>query len=254
MNKTVIANWKMNGNSKTSKEWASEVCDYFSSHDTDAEIVVCPPFPLLPLLKNCFDGCSTRVPIHLGGQDCHMESKGAYTGDTSADLLKDVGCRYVIVGHSERRSYAGESNDLVRQKAVAAIKAGVIPVICIGETQQQREEGETMAVIARQINESVPVDAAIGHFILAYEPVWAIGSGNVPTMDEIKEVHLAIVKKVSEHVRAKNAVDIAEISVLYGGSVKPDNAGEIMALENVAGVLVGGASLKADDFCKIISS
>ena len=246
MKKIIVANWKMCGDIESSKVWTQNILSLLPNIPVDTQVVVCPPAPLLPLLKDALNG----LQIHLGGQDCHHQSEGAYTGETSAKLLKDVGCEYVIVGHSERRNYCQETSEMVRTKAARAIKTGLIPIICIGETAEQRAAGKTLAVINQQIEESIPDEATLGNFILAYEPVWAIGSGNLPTMDEIKQVHSSIIANVSKH----KAIDIAEVYVLYGGSVKPDNAGEILALSEVSGVLVGGASLNANDFCKIISS
>lgn len=246
MKKIIVANWKMCGNIESSKVWAQNILSLLPTIPVNTQVVVCPPAPLLSLLKSSLSGSQ----IHLGGQDCHFQPEGAYTGETSAKLLKDVGCEYVIVGHSERRNYCQETSEMVRAKAACAIKIGLIPIICIGETLEQRANGNTLPVITQQIEESIPDDATAGNFILAYEPVWAIGSGNLPTMDEIKQVHSAIIASVSK----RKAIDINEVYVLYGGSVKPDNAGEILALSNVSGLLVGGASLNANDFCKIILS
>ncbi len=246
MKKTVIANWKMCGTPDSSKAWAQEFTAQLSGTTAKSEIVVCPPFPLISILKEALG----ESPVKLGAQNCHIQPEGAYTGETSALLLNALGCEYVIVGHSERRAQCGESSDIVRQKATRAIKTGLIPVICIGETATQRENGKTLDIINQQIEESLPFEAAAGNFILAYEPVWAIGSGNLPTMDEITQVHRAIITNVSKRI----ALDITQVSVLYGGSVKPDNAGEIMALPEVSGVLVGGASLKAEEFYKIAAS
>lgn len=246
MKKIIAANWKMNGSVASAKDWAKGVTSSLAKIKPDVEMVVCPPFPLISILGDELSGC----PIKLGGQDCHSEKNGAYTGETAAPLLKDLGCGYVIVGHSERRHLFNESDDVVKSKALCAMDSGLIPIICIGETQKQREDGKTIEVINRQIERSVPKEAASGNFVLAYEPVWAIGSGKIPTLSEIKEVHKAIINKVSDFI----AIDVAQIRVLYGGSVKPDNSGEIMAISEVCGVLVGGASLKADDFVEIAMS
>ncbi len=245
MKKIIVANWKMCGTPESSKLWVEEFIPAFSSSKFDSTVIICPPSPLLPMLQGEFAGSG----IELGGQDCHFQPEGAYTGETSARLLKLVGCKYVIVGHSERRDYCKESNDIVKKKASMAISAGLIPIICIGETREQRESGKTIEIINRQLEESIPAEAVAGNFILAYEPVWAIGSGNLPTMNEIKQVHNAILTNVSRSL----GVDIAGVAVLYGGSVKADNAREILALPEVAGVLVGGASLKAGEFLKIAS-
>jgi triosephosphate isomerase (TIM) len=243
MKKFIVANWKMCGGIESSRIWAEKILSH-GQIPADKEAVVCPPDALLTTLKDLL----SNSRIKLGGQDCHFKDEGAYTGETSAKLLKDVGCEYVIVGHSERRNYLKESNETVRDKAANAIKNGLIPIICIGETAGEREKGRTIKVIREQIAGSIPDEAGSGNFLLAYEPVWAIGSGKLPTMDEINEVHTAIKTDVSE----RKKIDAAEVYVLYGGSVKPDNAGEILRLSSVSGVLVGGASLNADDFYKII--
>lgn len=242
MKKFIVANWKMCGRVESSKIWAQKIIA--RQIPAEREVVVCPPTALLSILKDALG----ESAVKLGGQDCHAKDEGAYTGETSAQLLKDLGCEYVIVGHSERRSYQMENNEIVRAKAICAIKTGLIPVICIGETGKQRENGKTLEVIKQQIAESVPDEAGFGNFLLAYEPVWAIGSGKLPTMDEIKQVHEAIKTSISE----RKKIDAAGVYVLYGGSVKPDNAADILGLSSVSGVLVGGASLNADDFYKII--
>ncbi len=246
MGKIIVANWKMCGDTASSKKWTENILADSSKFPSGSTVVVCPPAPLLPIINYALRGSA----IKLGGQDCHFQQEGAYTGETSAKLLKDIGCGYVIVGHSERRAGCGETDAIVNAKAASAIKNGLIPIICIGETQVQRENGETIEVINRQITESIPDVAAYGNFILAYEPVWAIGSGKIPSMDEIQQVHNAIITSVSK----RSAIDIGGVYVLYGGSVKPANAREILALDNVAGVLVGGASLDENDFAKIIMS
>lgn len=246
MKKIIVANWKMCGLPEMAEDWGEKVVSRLPEILRElAEVVVCPPAPLLTYMKNTLAGSQ----VYVGAQDCHPQAEGAYTGDISARLLKAVGCSHVIVGHSERRSLHGETDGEVSAKAAQAIKNGLVPIICIGETQKQRENGETIAVINRQVEVSIPDDAKAGNFILAYEPVWAIGSGNLPTMDEIKQVHNAIITSVSRRTK----VDIGQVMVLYGGSVKPDNAAGIMRVEGVAGVLVGGASLKADEFCKIVA-
>ncbi len=246
MKKIIVANWKMHGTPESTKLWAQDFIAKSSQIHTGVEVVVCPPAALISILKDAVDSKN----IYLGGQDCHIQPEGAYTGETSAVLLKSLGCKYVLVGHSERRAHCGETNDIVRQKAVRAIKTGLIPIICIGETSEQRKNGKTLEIINQQIEESLPYEAALGNFILAYEPVWAIGSGNLPTMDEIKQVHSAIITNVSKRI----AIDITQVCVLYGGSVKSDNASEILSLPEVSGVLVGGASLKAEEFYKIVVS
>lgn len=251
MAKLYIANWKMCGEPAMALQWAEAMVRLLgATWQGEKQVVVCPPAPLLPLLKSALSASS----IALGGQNCHAQPEGAYTGEISAPLLRAVGCDYVLVGHSERRALCGETSEIVRQKAARAIASGLIPVICIGETAQQRAEGQTLEVIQQQIDESLPEGASAQHFVLAYEPVWAIGSGKVPTLDEIAQVHAAIIAHVAQRIGLASPAEIGQVTVLYGGSVKPDNAKDILAVAGVSGVLVGGASLKADDFYTIVES
>lgn len=206
MKKFIVANWKMNGDSESAKKWAHDFMLSLPQIPYGTEAVVCPPAPLVPIV-NYLLGDSD---IKTGAQDCHAKQEGAFTGETSAKLLKDIGCSYVIVGHSERRAMNGENSEIVSAKAAAAINSGLIPVICIGETAKQREAGDTIKVINQQIDESLPKEASKGNFILAYEPVWAIGSGNLPTMDEIKQVHDAIITRVSKSI----AIETSKVYVL----------------------------------------
>lgn len=194
---------------------------------TENQIIICPPFTLL--------GTGDWGLAKVGAQDCSIHNAGAYTGEISAQMIADTGAKYVIVGHSERRQYHGETNEIVRQKASAAIAAGLTPIICVGETLSQKEN--SFEIITQQITESIPD----GDFIIAYEPVWAIGTGLTPTTDEIAAMH--------EHMRG-----ITTAKLLYGGSVKGTNAAEIMSIPNVDGVLVGGASLDPDNFVPIITA
>jgi triosephosphate isomerase len=188
--------------------------------------------------------------IALGGQDCHPKPSGAHTGDISADMLADAGAAFVILGHSERRADHGETDALVRAKAEAAVAAGLVAIICVGETEAQRDAGETLAVIAGQLAGSVPAAASPQTTVIAYEPVWAIGTGRTPTLPEIAEVHADIRARLSTRFGAA----ASGFRLVYGGSVKPSNAAEIFALPNVDGALVGGASLKAADFGGIIAA
>lgn len=248
MKKIIVANWKMNGSPEMVKLWAEKLRSLLpptTSHQPPTT-VLCPPAPLLAYAQAALAG----TPITIGGQDCHEKPSGAHTGDTSAVLLKELACGYVIVGHSERRQNHGESSELVSQKAAAAISAGLIPIICIGETEAERDSGQTIEVLRQQIAESIPQTAKTGNFILAYEPVWAIGSGKVPTMGEIATAHQAIISATAQ----RTGLAPEAVCVLYGGSVKPENAGEIMKIAGVAGVLVGGASLDAEGFWKIVAS
>ena len=250
MNKIIVGNWKMNGTPAMAKAWAQEFSVCLSTiHHPPSTIIICPPAPLITLLKTEL----ADLPIDIGGQDCSEHKEGAYTGDTAADLLYSLGVKYVIVGHSERRQYHAETGEIIRAKATQAIKSGLTPIICVGETAQQRDSGETEAVLREQVAECHPVRAVseaqdYRQFILAYEPVWAIGSGNVPTADDIKTAHETIISAVDK----QTGLARKDISVLYGGSVKPENASEIMKIAGVAGVLVGGASLTAGEFWKII--
>ena len=196
------------------------------------------------------DAVSTALagsPVLLGGQDCHAQPSGAFTGDISAPMLKDLGASHVILGHSERRTLHGESDEQVAAKVAAARSAGLIAIVCVGETEAQRDSGDTLGVIVRQIDRSIPSDAAAVELVVAYEPVWASGTGRTPTLAEIAEVHQAIRSRLAARIGGGDTVRI-----LYGGSVKPSNAAEVLALDDVDGALVGGASLKADDFIAIV--
>jgi triosephosphate isomerase len=246
MQKTVIGNWKMYGEPEMAHALAHSAAQKAAEHRGRVQIVLCPPATLLPVVSESIAGTG----VQMGGQDCHVQPEGAYTGDVSANMLRMVGCRYVLVGHSERRKYHNEQSRDVSHKAARAIKSGLIPVICIGETEEERDSGKTRDVLAEQIRESIPEEALAGDFILAYEPVWAIGSGKTPTLDDIRDIHTYITSFASK----RTGLDAKRVVVLYGGSVKPANAAEIMALEGVAGVLVGGASLKPEEFCRIIDA
>ncbi|WP_119391725.1 triose-phosphate isomerase [Taklimakanibacter lacteus] len=234
----VAGNWKMNGTTASLRE-ARLLAGMLKGVRLKCEVMICPPATLISTIKPVFKG--TR--IRLGGQDCHGQANGAHTGDISAEMLADVGCGAVIVGHSERRTDHGETDETVRMKAEAAHRAGLIAIICIGETLAHRKNGETLAVISRQLAGSVPEGANAANTVIAYEPVWAIGTGLTPTTVEVAEVHASIRTKTDPDMR-----------ILYGGSVKPANAAELMAVTNVNGALVGGASLKAADFIGIIKA
>ena len=236
--KIAAGNWKMNG-MQSSLEELRILEDKHG--DADIAILICPPFTLI---SACED-----TPFDIGGQDCHTAEAGAHTGDISAEMLADVGASYVLVGHSERRTDHGETDALIALKSQAAYDAGLIAVICIGETLDEREGGTTLDVIDAQLAGSVPDTADALNTVIAYEPVWAIGTGKVPTTDQIAEVHA--------HIRARLADrfdDGAEFSLLYGGSVKGSNATDIFAVPNVDGALVGGASLTAEAFSPIIAA
>lgn len=236
----VIGNWKMNGRRAEALALAGAVREGASR--CSATLVICPPAPLLaPVAAELGDG-----PVLLGGQDCHARASGAFTGDVAAEMLADAGCRFVIVGHSERRTAHGESDAQVRAKAEAARRAGLIAVLCIGETLAQRESGATRDVLQAQIRGSLPDGANADGVVVAYEPVWAIGTGRVATPAQAAEAHRWIRAELEGLTGAGSSW-----SILYGGSVKPDNARDLFALEGVDGALVGGASLEAAQFLAI---
>lgn len=203
------------------------------------DFLVCPPFVhvggVKPLLTH----------VSLGAQDCSLFTNGAYTGDVSADMLADMGCRYVILGHSERRQHFGETDDTIRQKAEKAWQAGLIALICVGETEAQREEGQETHIVAEQMKQAIPEGATAQNLVVAYEPVWAIGTGKTATPDDIRAMHAFIKDQLSSRFGDQ------PIRILYGGSVKPSNAGDIFKIPHVHGALIGGASLKASDFIAI---
>lgn len=207
------------------------------------DLAICPPATLAGKVGDAIKGSG----IALGGQDCHAEKAGAFTGDLSAEMWADIGAQYVIVGHSERRTLHGETDAAVSAKASAVLRAGLTPIICIGESLAERDEGRTLAVIGVQLAGSVPANAGESTVVIAYEPVWAIGTGRTPTIAQVAEVHGFIQKTLSDRFGDAGKA----IRLLYGGSVKPDNAKELMAVAGVDGALVGGASLKAADFLKI---
>jgi len=211
----------------------------------ECDLAVCPPTTLLQAVGDTLRGSG----IALGGQDCHAEPKGAYTGDIAAPMLRDLGCTYVIVGHSERRGGHGESDQQVCAKATAARAAAMMPILCIGETLAERDAGQALDVVERQLEGSLPEKIEASKLVIAYEPVWAIGTGRTPTIAEVAAVH--------SHIRAVLAAKLknaAETRILYGGSVKPGNARELLSIANVDGALVGGASLVAADFWAIAQS
>jgi triosephosphate isomerase (TIM) len=244
--KLIAGNWKMNGLKAEGLALARALVARAAAGDPpDCSLAVCPPATLLIPIGDTLRGSG----IALGGQDCHAEPKGAHTGDVSAAMLKDAGCAYVIVGHSERRADHGETDAGVRAKARAAHAAGLVPILCIGETLAEREAGEALAVVNRQLEGSLPEGLKAPDIVIAYEPVWAIGTGRTPTAEEVAAVHARIRALLRERVK-----DAAEVPILYGGSVKPTNARELLSVENVDGALVGGASLNAADFWSIAQS
>ena len=243
MRKLAAGNWKMNGMAAA----LSEVAALCNANPAPAcEMLLCPPATLLAQMNWAAKGTA----LMLGGQDCHTDALGAHTGDISAAMLKDAGAAYVIVGHSERRTDHGETDAQVLAKAQAALAAGLTPIVCIGETEAQRDAGETLDVIGRQLAGSVPDTATAATLVVAYEPVWAIGTGRTPTLEQIAEVHTFLRTRLT----ARIGTEAAGVRLLYGGSVKPSNAAEIFALPHVDGALVGGASLKAADFGAIVAA
>ena len=241
----VAGNWKMNGASAELGELRGIGNGFLRGLDAETDALICVPATLLSRAVEAIG--HGRTPVRLGGQDCHAAASGAHTGDISAEMLKDAGASHVIVGHSERRTDHGETDAIVLAKAEAAWRAGLVAVICIGETRAQREAGETLAVLSRQIAGSVPGRAAHTTTVIAYEPVWAIGSGLTPTVDDVAEAHAHIRAELEALVGA----EARRMRILYGGSVKPSNAKELLRVANVDGALVGGASLKAADFLAI---
>ena len=242
--KLAAGNWKMNG---TAADLA-ELGTLATMLPADApEVIICPPAPLLYRASTA----AQATPISIGAQDCHMQASGAFTGDISAAMIADTGATYVIVGHSERREAHAERDRHIRKKAKAAWAANLTAIICIGETLEDHEANNTLDIIAGQLAGSLPAAVTTTNTIIAYEPVWAIGTGKVPTLDQIAEVHDFIRSKLA----TRYGTDVAErLPLLYGGSVKPDNAATIFQAQNVDGALVGGASLKANDFAPIIKA
>ncbi|MDA7427569.1 triose-phosphate isomerase [Primorskyibacter aestuariivivens] len=242
--KLAAGNWKMNGTSAELERLATLAQNHGAAK---SEVLICPPATLLSRAADTVAGSA----IAVGGQDCHAEVSGAHTGDVSAQMLKDAGAEFVIIGHSERREDHGESDEDVRNKARAALDAGLVAVICVGESLGEREAANTLDIIGGQLAGSIP-DGVTGHtLVIAYEPIWAIGTGKVPTTDQIGEVHDFIRARLERRFGAGVG---RSVRILYGGSVKPGNATEIFAVSNVDGALVGGASLKPEDFGPIIDA
>lgn len=244
----IAGNWKMNGLLGSGTDLAGEIAVRAKQlGPVAAELLVCPPAHLLIPVGTVVKDAG----IALGGQDCHSAKSGAHTGDISAEMLADIGCRYVILGHSERRSDHKESDALVKAKAEAAIAAGLVPIVCVGETADQRRAGSYLAVIEGQIAGSLPDSATGANLVVAYEPVWAIGTGLTAKPADVAEVHGHIRGLLNAKL---GGAEGGAVRILYGGSVKPDNAAELLAVSDVDGALVGGASLKAGDFWAIATS
>ena len=241
----VAGNWKMNG-VKASAAELGKIMQGAGDIWTKTDLMICPPATLVMT----FAVVALGSRIEIGGQDCHAEPSGAFTGDISAEMLADVGATAVIVGHSERRTYHKETDADVRAKAQAAWRAGLTAIVCIGEIRAEREAGKTLDVLGRQLDGSLPDGASGANLVVAYEPVWAIGTGLTPTAADVAEAH----KFIRERLDARYGTTAETIRILYGGSVKPSNAAELMGVANVDGALVGGASLKAEDFLGIAAA
>jgi triosephosphate isomerase len=238
----VAGNWKMNGTAASAGELGKIIAGA-EALAGKADLMVCPPATLIA----SFAGAARGAPVTIGGQDCHAEPSGAHTGDIAAEMLADAGAGAVIVGHSERRTDHQETDAQVRAKAQAAWRAGLAAIVCVGEQRAEREAGKTLDVVGRQLDGSLPDAATTANLVIAYEPVWAIGTGLTPTPADVAEVHGFIRRRLTE----RYGVEGERVRILYGGSVKPTNAKELLTIADVNGALVGGASLKADDFLGI---
>ncbi len=239
----IAGNWKMNGLAASLDE-ARKVAAGVKGGA--ARVALCPPATLIQRMVEALDGSAVLV----GGQDCHPEASGAFTGDVAAEMLADAGARLVILGHSERRAIYDETDELVARKVAAALRGGLEPIVCVGETLEQRKAGDALSVVTSQVKGSLPAGLAGQAFAVAYEPVWAIGTGLTPTTAEIEEMHVAVRATLKSMFGAHGET----VPILYGGSVKPSNAAEILNAAEVGGALVGGASLKADDFLGIVGA
>ena len=248
MRKPLVAgNWKMNGSLESVQNLLDGIKGGIAAVQ-NADVAVCPPYVYLPETQKLLDGSV----IGWGGQDLSTEASGAYTGEVAASMLKDFGCQYVIVGHSERRTYHQESDELVAKKYAVARAAGLVPILCVGETLEEREQGITEAVVARQLDAVIALEGveALNEGVIAYEPVWAIGTGKTATPEQAQDVHAFIRSRVAE----KSAEVADGVRILYGGSMKPDNASELIGKPDIDGGLIGGASLKAEDFLAICTA
>ncbi|MBC7135194.1 MAG: triose-phosphate isomerase [Oceanibaculum nanhaiense] len=244
--KLIAGNWKMNLLKAEGEALVRALGASLASEPKPAcDVLVCPPFTLLGALAPL---CG-EAGLALGAQDCHAAPSGAFTGNVAAPMLADAGCAYVIVGHSERRSLHGEDNATVKAKAEAALAAGLVAIVCVGETEAERDSGKAEEIVVAQLLQSLPEGASAGNLVVAYEPVWAIGTGRTPTVAQVADMHAALRKALGGAV-----ADAAGVRILYGGSVKPGNAAELLAVANVDGALVGGASLSHGDFWAICQS
>lgn len=244
----IAANWKMY---KTASEVEDFLKEFLStpSRSSESDVVICPPYPFLALTKQLLSGSVVK----LGAQNMNENKEGAYTGEVSPLMLQSVGCEYVILGHSERRQYYGETNSIVNKKLITALQYGFVPIVCVGETLTEREAGHTLRVVSAQVKEALQniPSSDTKKIVLAYEPVWAIGTGRAATPAQAQEVHLAIRDILKDQYGSLTSLNVR---ILYGGSVKPDNMAELMACEDIDGGLVGGASLKPDAFQAIVNA
>ncbi|WP_122464820.1 triose-phosphate isomerase [Brevundimonas lutea] len=241
--KMIVGNWKMNGGSAALNE-ARVLASELAQTPSRARVAICPPATLVHRLATTLEDS----PVEVGGQDCRAEAAGAYTGCVSAEMMADAGASLVIVGHSERRAGFREDDALICRKVEAAVRAGLEPIVCVGETLEEREAGQALEVVGRQVRQSLPKSLSGRPFAVAYEPVWAIGTGHTPTLEQIAEIH----GEIRTILRETHGEAGGRAPILYGGSVKPDNARDILSTAEVGGALVGGASLKAQDFLGII--
>ncbi|MGY3452307.1 triose-phosphate isomerase [Bradyrhizobium sp. USDA 4353] len=239
----IAGNWKMNGLKASTAEFDAMLAGA-AEVSAKADLLVCPPATLVAAFA---DKARGNKAIAVGAQDCHAKASGAHTGDLSAEMLADAGASAIIVGHSERRADHGESDVVVHQKTEAVWRAGLVAIVCVGETQQQRDAGQTLDILRGQLNLSLPEGSRADNLVVAYEPVWAIGTGLTPTAGDVEQIHGFIRQLLIDRFKGEGA----KMRILYGGSVKPSNAAELMAVANVNGALVGGASLKAADFLAI---
>ena len=243
----IAGNWKMNLDRAGASALAKAIAE--TALPEDVEVGICPPAVYLTDCLAAADGTAVGV----GGQDMHFEPNGAFTGETSADMLVDIGCKYVILGHSERRQFFGETDAIVNKKLRVALEKGLTPIVCVGELLEQREAGQTQQVVQQQVEGSLAGLTAeqVAQIVIAYEPVWAIGTGKVATPEQAEEVHSDLRSLLESRYNAETA---SKVRIQYGGSVKPDNAEELLAQPNIDGALVGGASLKADNFVAIVEA
>jgi triosephosphate isomerase (TIM) len=239
----IAGNWNMNGLKASLAEFQA-MLEGSPAVAAKADLLVCPPATLICGIAKTARGITA---VAVGAQDCHPKPAGAHTGDISSEMLADAGAKAIIVGHSERRAAHGEGDLLVRQKAQAVWRAGLLAIVCVGETEQQRDAGKTLDICRGQLTASLPDGSLADNLVIAYEPVWAIGAGRTPTATDVKQIHQFIRDLLTERFKEEGA----RMRILYGGSVKPSNAAELMAVANVNGALVGGASLKAADFLAI---